>query len=363
MSGAPSATVWLVGGETPAGTAKPGWTRRERLRLAAAAGLAGLVVLSDSLTGFGTAVPVLYAGPLVLCRDGCGAGLLRVLALTAAALTMLGFGLAGPVTAAALVDRLLALAVIAASLVLLGRWRDDREALAEAVALSGRLARAKARFLSAASHDLRHPLQAAVLFHDLLTRRLRGTAQEDLVGGVGRALEMQRRMLDGLLEVSHLDAGQIDVCPVRYTLGTVFERLNAEFAPAAAQAGLTLTVVPTAAVVVTDPDLLYRILRNLLDNALKYTQRGGVVLGCRRRGHMVSIQVCDTGIGIPDDRLREVFEEFQQLRVLVQDGGKGLGLGLTVAERLARAIGHPLGVRSVVGRGTLFEVVVPRAGG
>ena len=117
------------------------------------------------------------------------------------------------------------------------------------------------------------------------------------------------------------------------------------------------------ALVVTDPALLDRILRNLLDNAVKYTRSGGVLLGCRHRGRWISIQVWDTGIGIPAERIHEVFEEFQQLRVLAHDGGKGMGLGLPVAERLARAIGHPLGVRSAVGHGSVFEVVVPLAGG
>ncbi len=331
--------------------------------MAAAAGgllVAGLVFAADWLSGFATALPVLHLGALALVREMSWRPAVTAMALLASALTLFGFaGAAMPVVA----GRLAVLLAIAAAAVALGRWRADREALAAAVAEAGRMARGKARFFSAAGHDLRHPLQAGVLFHDLLSRRLRGTPHEELVAGIGQALEMQKRMLDGLLEVSRLDAGQLDLCPVRFSLAELFERLEVEFAPAAAQAGLRLIVARTGAVVVGDPALLERILRNLLDNALKYTPRGGILLGCRRRGRMVSIQVWDTGLGIPADRLHEVFEEFQQLRELAHDGGKGLGLGLPVAERLARAIGHPLGVRSAVGRGSVFEVLVPQAGG
>ena len=360
MSGRPGPVVWLVGGEPGGRPAGVPWTRRDRLAATAGLGLAGLVFAADLLSGFATALPVLYLGTLAAIRELSWRPGPAVAALAVAALTAAGM-LAAP--GAAPLDRLLSLLVIAAAAVFFARWRADREVLAAALAESGSLVRAKARFFSAAGHDLRHPLQAGVLFCDLLARRLRGSPHEELVTGVGRALEMQRLLLDGLLEVSRLDAGQIEVCPVRFSLGELLKRLGAEFGPGAAQAGLTLAVVPTSAVVVTDPALLERILRNLLDNALKYTRSGGVLLGCRHRGRMLSIQVWDTGIGIPAGRIREVFEEFQQLRALAQDGGKGLGLGLSVAERLARAIGHPLGVRSEVGRGSVFEVVVPLAGG
>lgn len=360
MSGRLGPVVWLVGGEPGGGAASLCWRRREIAAVAVALGLAGLVFAADLLSGFATALPLLYLGALAAVREVSWRPALAVAALMVSTLTLVGL-VAAP--AAAPVDRLLSLLVIALAAAVLSRWRADRAALAAAVAEAGRLARGKARFLSAAGHDLRHPLQAGVLFHDLLTRRLQGTPHEELVTGVGRALEMQRRMLDGLLEVSRLDAGQVDVCPVRFSLGELFERLGAEFRPAAAQAGLALVVVPTVAVVVTDPALLDRILRNLLDNAVKYTRSGGVLLGCRHRGRWISIQVWDTGIGIPAERIHEVFEEFQQLRVLAHDGGKGMGLGLPVAERLARAIGHPLGVRSAVGHGSVFEVVVPLAGG
>ena len=360
MSDGLGPVVWLVGGEPAGGAAKTPWTGRDRLAVAAGLAAAGLVFAADAYSGFSTALPVLYLGALAAVREVSWRSMPAAAALAASALTVLGFVLA---PAAAPAERLLSLVVILAVAGLLRHWRADREALAEARAEGGRLARAKARFLSAAGHDLRHPLQAGVLFHDLLSRRLRGTPHEELVVGVGRALEMLRRMLDGILEVSRLDSGQVEVCPVRFSLGELLERLGADFAPAAAQAELRLGVVATGLVVVTDPELLERILRNLLDNALKYTRTGGVLLGCRRRGRMVSIQVHDTGIGIPADRIGEVFEEFQQLRALAQDGGKGMGLGLPVTERLARAIGHSLGVRSAVGRGSVFEVVVPLTGG
>ena len=360
MSGGRGPVLWLVGGPA-GGLARVGaWTGDDAAALGVGLVLAGLVFAVDLLTGFSSALPVLYGAALLAVSRCSRPALLPAAALLVSVLTLAGFAFA---PFAAIGDRLLSLAAIAAAAALLGRWRADRAALAGAQAEAARQAAGKSRFLSAAGHDLRHPLQAGVLFHDLLSRRLRGSPHEELVIGVGRALEMQRRMLDGLLEVSRLDAGQVDICPVRFALVTLFERLEAEFAPLAAEGGLSLAVVPTGAVVVTDPDLLGRILRALLDNAIKYTRRGGVLLGCRRRGRMVSIQVWDSGIGIPPGQLREVFEEFRQLRMIAHDGGKGLGLGLPVAERLARAIGHPLGVRSAPDRGSVFEVVVPLAGG
>ena len=354
------ATLWLHTGEAGGLEVSGLPTRRDVMVLAGALVLGGLVFAADAVTGFATALPVLYAGALAAVQAVPRPRLLVPAALAAAALTLGGL-VAAP--AAGLPDRLLALLVVAGAALLLEKRCADRAALDAAVVRADRLARAKVRFLSAASHDLRHPLQAGVLFHDLLSRRLRGTPHEELVIGVGRAFEMQRRMLDGLLELSRLDAGQIEVCPVRFSLRELMTRLAADYAPEAMQADLELAVVPSAAVVVSDPALLERILRSLLDNAVKYTPRGRVLLGCRHRGRMVSIQVWDTGIGIPADRLSEIFEEFQQLRVLAHDGGKGLGLGLAVAERLARAIGHPLGVKSEEGRGSVFEVVVPLAGG
>ena len=352
--------LWLHTGDAGGHDSWGRLTRWDAAALAGAVALGGLVFAADVVTGFATALPVLYAGALAAVGAVRRPRLLAPSALAAAALTLAGLAAA---PGAVLPDRLLALLVIAGAALLLERRRADGEALDVAIARADRLARAKVRFLSAASHDLRHPLQAGVLFHDLLSRRLRGTPHEELVVGVGRAFEMQRRMLDGLLELSRLDAGQIEVCPVRFFLRELMTRLAADYGPQAMQADIELTVIPSAAVVVSDPALLERILRSLLDNAIKYTPKGRVLLGCRHRGRMVSIQVLDTGIGIPADRLREIFEEFQQLRVLAHEGDKGFGLGLAVAERLARAIGHPLGVRSVEGRGSVFEVVVPLAGG
>ena len=363
MSGGLAPMVWLVGDAAAGRASAPVPTGRDLAAVAAGVALAALVFAADCATGFHTALPVFYVGALAAVRAVSWRPALLVAALAVSLLTLAGLALAPAGAADAVFGRLPVLPVIAAAAVMLARWRGDREALADARAEIHRLARRKARFLAAVGHDLRHPLQAGVLFHDLLSRRLQGTANEELATGIGRALEMQRRMLDGLLEMSRLDAGQVEACPVRCSLGEMFARLGTEYVPLAEQAGLKLSVVPAGAVVVTDPALLERILRNLLDNAVKFTERGGVVLGCRRRGRMLAIQVWDSGIGIPADRLHEVFEEFQQLRALPRDGGKGMGLGLPVAERLARAIGHPLGVRSAVGRGSLFELVVPLAGG
>ncbi len=293
MMGRSEPVVWVVGGASE--PCRRSWTRRDGRAVLVAAGLAALVFAADFQTGFGSALPVLYLAPLVAVRELSWRPGVIVTAVVAAVLTLPGLVWA-PVPA--VIDRGVALAAIVAAAVGLLRWRADREALADALATAERLTRGKARFLSAAGHDLRHPLQAGVLFHDLLSRRLGGSPHAELVAGVGRALEMQRRLIDGILELSRLDGGRVRGCPARCPLGEVFGRLSDEFSPMAARAGLTLAVVPSGAVIVTDAEFLQRILRNLLDNALKFTVRGGVVLGCRRRGRMSSGVEYQAAIGV-----------------------------------------------------------------
>jgi PAS domain S-box-containing protein len=218
---------------------------------------------------------------------------------------------------------------------------------------------AKSRFLAAASHDLRQPLQALVMFFDLLGRRNRDPNLSELIDKIGQSLGAFQDMLNTLLDISKLDAGVMapEVGPV--PLGPVLARLDDEFAPIAEAADLILVTVPTGLVARTDQGLLERMLRNLLSNALRYTPRGRVLFGCRRSGTTVRLQVHDTGIGIPEDQQEAIFGEYYQIDNPARDRRQGLGLGLAIVDRLSRLLGHPVRVRSTPGRGTMFEIDLP----
>ncbi|MGQ9369803.1 MASE3 domain-containing protein [Azospirillum sp. ST 5-10] len=242
-----------------------------------------------------------------------------------------------------------------------------RAALAEQERLRGTAERAnaaKTRFLAAASHDLRQPVQALLLLGDTLSGRVEGQPAHDTVVTMRMALDTLKTLLDGLLDISRLEAGVVVPKVERIAVGALLGRLEAEYAPRMAEKGLRLRVVPSSGWITSDPTLLARILRNLLENALRYTEAGGVVLGCRRRGGAVRLEVVDTGAGIPRNRLNDVFEEFVQVAPAASgagNGGQGLGLGLAIVRRLAGLLDHPLDVVSVPGRGSRFAVAVPAA--
>jgi PAS domain S-box-containing protein len=221
--------------------------------------------------------------------------------------------------------------------------------------------RAKSSFLAAASHDLRQPVQAMVLLVSALSARLRSHPTAAVVDKLRRALDALQTLLEGLLDISRLDAGVVEARPQPMPLGALLERLAGEYRMRAAAAGLELRAVYTSAWVNSDPALLERILRNLLENAIRYTPRGGVLMGCRRRGGDVLVQVADTGIGIPADQQERVFQEFVQMDNAARDRGKGLGLGLSIVRRLAGLLGHGLDLRSQPGRGSVFSLTLPRA--
>ncbi|HEY0834883.1 MAG TPA: chemotaxis protein CheB [Azospirillum sp.] len=236
-----------------------------------------------------------------------------------------------------------------------------RQTLAQAKTLAEQASVSKTRFLAAASHDLRQPVQAAVLLHHLLTVRSSDPASTKLLASLGGTLGTLHEMLDDLLNVSRLDAGAVTVDTHDFAVQTMFDRLNGEFAPLAGAAGLDFRCVGCTAVVRSDPKLLGRILQNLVANAVKYTARGRVLVGCRRAGAGLRIQVWDTGEGIPPEQLTAIFEEFHQIGNPAGDSRRGLGLGLAIVDRLAKLLGHPIEVRSRVGRGSVFEILVPLA--
>ncbi|MDB6014828.1 MAG: hypothetical protein JWL65_7078 [Gammaproteobacteria bacterium] len=219
---------------------------------------------------------------------------------------------------------------------------------------------AKSRFLAVASHDLRQPLHALELFVQALEDTPLPAHAHQLVGNVRRSVDSMEELFDALLDISRLDAGAVRARLDTIPLAEVFERLAFEYAPVAKQKGLALHVMATSLYVRSDPTLLARIVRNLVANAVRYTERGRVTIGCRRRGEQVSVEVWDTGAGIPAEKHAEIFHEFAQLGNPERDRRKGLGLGLAIVERLAKLLGHVVELRSTVGKGSVFAVTVAR---
>jgi signal transduction histidine kinase len=219
---------------------------------------------------------------------------------------------------------------------------------------------AKSRFLAVASHDLRQPLHALALFVQALQDSPLPAHERQLVGNVRRSVDAMEELFEALLDISRLDAGAVRARTETIPLADVFERLCFEYAAVAKQKGLSLRAMKTSLYVRSDPTLLARIVRNLVANAIRYTARGSVVIGCRRRGDKVSVEVWDTGPGIPADKRAEVFREFTQLDNPDRDRRKGLGLGLAIVERLTKLLGHDVELRSEVGKGSVFGITVAR---
>ncbi|MCW2235874.1 hybrid sensor histidine kinase/response regulator [Azospirillum canadense] len=220
---------------------------------------------------------------------------------------------------------------------------------------------AKARFFAAASHDLRQPVQTLFLFVHALGERLRDHPAQALVATMQQALEGLKALIDTLLDISRLDSGTLAADPADFPAVTLMQRLSADYAPRMAAKGLEFRMVGSPVWIRSDSVLLGRILGNLLDNALKYTGQGGILLTCRRRGDTARIEVWDTGAGIAPEDQAAIFDEFVQVGPNRRDRSQGLGLGLSIVRRLATLLGHELSMRSVPGRGSVFAVTVPLA--
>jgi Na+/proline symporter/signal transduction histidine kinase/ActR/RegA family two-component response regulator len=218
----------------------------------------------------------------------------------------------------------------------------------------------KTRFIAAASHDILQPLNAARLFTSALVEKTRKSQSAGLVANVDASLEEVEEILAALLDISKLDAGAMKAEPAEFPVNDLLSALARDYAPAAAAKKLTFKVVPCRLSIRSDRKLLRRVLQNLVSNAVKYTASGGVVVGCRRRGSMLSIEVHDSGFGIPDSKQKLVFREFERLG---QDKGSepGLGLGLAIVERMAKVMKHKVTTRSTYGKGSLFGISVPVA--
>jgi PAS domain S-box-containing protein len=234
-------------------------------------------------------------------------------------------------------------------------------ALRDAKEAAERSDAAKSRFLAAASHDLRQPLQALIMFVSVLRKRHPDPESQSLIGMMDFSIQALKELLDTLLDISKLEAGVITPDKQSVPVDYLFTRLDNEFRLQVEHKGLQFRVHPPRREVsiYTDPALLLMVLRNLLSNAARHTDRGGIVLGCRLRPDHVAIQVWDSGAGIPAEELDKIFQEFYQLSNSARDRRKGLGLGLAIVDRVARLQGTPVRVRSRVGKGTLFEVAVP----
>ncbi len=247
-----------------------------------------------------------------------------------------------------------------------------RERTEELVRLNGELAKAKAiaeaadqsktRFLAAASHDILQPLNAARLYAtSLMERPPEAQAQSrELIANLDLSLEAVEEILTALLEISRLDAGKMKAEPSVFPLNDMLSQLRIEFEPMAREKTLDLIFVPCSLHVRSDKRMLRRLLQNLISNAIKYTPKGRVLVGCRRRGACVVIEVWDTGLGIPADKQKAVFREFERLAPAAKTA-RGLGLGLSIVERLSRVLRHRVSLASEPGKGSVFRTEVPRA--
>ncbi len=239
--------------------------------------------------------------------------------------------------------------------------RETEAALVAAKAEAESANASKSDFMAAISHDLQQPLNAA--------RLLLGALLEDSLSASGRAildriegaLEAAEEMLADSLEVAMLEAGGLTPRLTQFPIASLLGQVEAEYAPQARRSGLRLKVLPCSAMVWTDRSLLQRVVRNLLANAIRYTPEGRILVGCRRRGDELMVGVYDTGIGIPEDKKTEVFKPFRRLGQGSRDRSGGSGLGLTIVDKIAQALGLPVEMRSTEGRGSTFRVGVPLA--
>jgi two-component system CheB/CheR fusion protein len=218
---------------------------------------------------------------------------------------------------------------------------------------------AKSRFLAAASHDLRQPLQTLALLHGLLANRVEGSASQKLIARLDDTVGSMSSMLNTLLDINQIEAGVVRAEITDFRINDLLDRLRDAFTDHAQGQGLALRVMPCRAIVRSDPRLLKQMLRNLVSNALKYTHTGKILLGCRRHGALLRIEVWDTGIGIPDGALSAIFDEYHQIDNAAHERNRGLGLGLAIVQRLGALLHHRVRVHSRAGKGSVFSIEVP----
>lgn len=259
-------------------------------------------------------------------------------------------------------ERMARAALAAVNETLEARVMERTLELADALADAERANASRARFVAAASHDLLQPLSAAKLFIGSIEAEQLAPFAREAVTKAQNALDSVEGILGALLDISKLESGRLAVNPAPVRLDRILNPLREEFAALAAAKGLRLTVMPCSAMVISDPAYLRRILQNLIGNAVRYTREGRVLVGARRRGGMIRIEVRDTGPGIAEEDQDAIFREFHRLDAPAS-ASEGMGLGLAIVERACAALGHPLGLQSDLGRGSCFMLQVGRAEG
>lgn len=217
----------------------------------------------------------------------------------------------------------------------------------------------RSRFLTAVSHDVLQPINAARLFASALRESHHPDELKHLAERVDTSLRAAEELLDGLLDVSRLDAGVLRPELSQFDAGALLQQLADQYGPMASGRGLSIRVHARSVMVYSDPRLLRRVLQNFLANALRYTRHGRIVLSLRVRSGNVALQVWDTGPGIPEHHLRQIYEEFHRLEQPFDWDGRGMGLGLSICQRIASLLGYSLHTRSVVGKGSMFSITVP----
>ncbi len=256
-----------------------------------------------------------------------------------------------------------ALAMRYANLDLIAELKEQTRAAMSARAAAEAANHGKTQLLAAASHDLRQPLHALALFAAALAAKACNGELQTLVRSLQATIDALEAQFAQLLDLSRLEAGALDPQRTRIALAPLLARIDSEFRPQAEAHALRLRVVPTRLVVESDPELLLRIVRNLVANGVRYTGRGGVVVGARRRGRDVTIEVIDSGRGIAPEHCERIFEEFYQVPAKpgAARDGRGMGLGLAIVRRFAALLGHPVALASRVGHGSRFSLRLPRA--
>jgi len=246
---------------------------------------------------------------------------------------------------------------------LIAELRQNTRAAHEARGAAESANRAKSQLLAAASHDLRQPLHALGLYVAALAARAKETEWRGLVGSVQQAAETLDLQFAQLLDLSRLEAGVLRPERQSVALAPLLAQIAVEFAPQAAGRGLSFAMVPTHLAIDSDPALFARILRNLVSNAVRYTRRGGIVVGARRRGARVAVEVVDTGVGIAVEHQTRIFEEFYQVRnnIVSDKADGGMGLGLAIVRGLADVLRHDVTIVSRLGNGSRFAIVAQRA--
>jgi signal transduction histidine kinase len=218
---------------------------------------------------------------------------------------------------------------------------------------------AKTHFLAAASHDLRQPMQALSMYVSVLEERVTDAASLRVVDGIELSVKALERLFDSLLDISKIESGVIKPTPIAFPLMPLIDRVVAAERPLAMRKGLDLRVVRTSVSVTSDPALLDRMLKNLVTNAIRYTERGRIVVGCRRAGRgRLRLEVVDSGVGIPAHEHERIFDEYYQLP---GSSAQGIGLGLPIVKGLGDLLRHAVTVRSAVGRGSVFSIELDRA--